>query len=112
MRTTPLQDAIVRVLRAVPCIQVRPSARFAEPTHALERRPAQTALRVDLGTLSPAENVASVRLQTIAASRGSQGVLGGSGASPDAASGGGNGGSSGGNGGDGGGGDGATRAPT
>ena len=42
-----------------PCVQVRLSARFAEPAHALERQPAQAVLRVDLGARERAENVAA-----------------------------------------------------
>ena len=62
-------DAVVGLLRAVPCVQIGVSARFAEPMHALERQHAQAMLRVDLGTLSPAENVAAVHAQTPESSR-------------------------------------------
>ena len=62
-------DAVVGFLRAVPCVQMGVSARFAEPMHALERQPAQAVLRVDLGTLSPAENVAAAHAQTPESSR-------------------------------------------
>ena len=62
-------DAVVGFQRAVPCVQIGVSARFAEPMHALERQPAQAVLRVDLGTLSPAENVAAVHAQTPESSR-------------------------------------------
>ena len=53
----------------MPCVQVRLRGRFARPTHALERQHAQAVLRVDLGTLSPAENVAAVHAQTPESSR-------------------------------------------
>ena len=62
-------DAVVGFQRAVPCVQVRLRGRFARPTHALERQHAQAVLRVDLGTLSPAENVAAVHAQTPESSR-------------------------------------------
>ena len=61
--------AVVGFVRAVPCVQTWLSAIFAEPMHALERQPAQAVLRVDLGTLSPAENVAAVHAQTPESSR-------------------------------------------
>ena len=57
-------DAVVGFLRAVPCVQVRLRGRFARPTHALERQPAQPVLRVDLGAREPTENVAAVHAQT------------------------------------------------
>ena len=57
-------DAVVGFLRAVLCVQVRLRGRFARPTHALERQPAQPVLRVDLGAREPAENVAAVHAQT------------------------------------------------
>ena len=62
-------DAVVGFLRAVPCVQMRLSARFAEPMHALERQPAQAVLRVDLGARERAENVAAVHAQTPESSR-------------------------------------------
>ena len=62
-------DAVVGFLRAVPCVQVRLRGRFARPTHALERQPAQPVLRVDLGAREPAENVAAVHAQTPESSR-------------------------------------------
>ena len=62
-------DAVVGFLRAVPCVQVRLRGRFARPTYALERQHAQAVLRVDLGTLSPAENVAAVHAPTPESSR-------------------------------------------
>ena len=62
-------DAVVGFLRAVLCVQVRLRGRFARPTHALERQPAQPVLRVDLGVREPAENVAAVHAQTPESSR-------------------------------------------
>ena len=62
-------NAVVGFLRAVPCVQVRLRGRFARPTHALERQPAQPVLRVDLGAREPAENVAAVHAQTPESSR-------------------------------------------
>ena len=62
-------DAVVGFLRAVLCVQVRLRGRFARPTHALERQPAQPVLRVDLGAREPAENVAAVHAQTPESSR-------------------------------------------
>ena len=62
-------DAVVGFLRAVLCVQVRLRGRFARPTHALERQPAQAVLRADLGTLSPAENIASVHARKPESSR-------------------------------------------
>ena len=62
-------DAVVGFQRAVPCVQMGVSARFAEPMHALERQPAQPVLRVDLGAREPAENVAAVHAQTPESSR-------------------------------------------
>ena len=61
--------AVIGFLRAVPCVQVRLRGRFARPTHALERQPAQPVLRVDLGAREPAENVAAVHAQTPESSR-------------------------------------------
>ena len=62
-------NAVVGFLRAVPCVQVRLRGRFARPTPALERQPAQPVLRVDLGAREPAENVAAVHAQTPESSR-------------------------------------------
>ena len=52
-----------------PCVQVRLSARFAEPAHALERQPAQAVLRVDLGARERAENDAAVHARKPESSR-------------------------------------------
>ena len=59
----------VGFLRGVPCVQIGVSAKVDRPTHALERQPAQAVLRADLGTLSPAENVASVHARKPESSR-------------------------------------------